>query len=93
VVLLVDDGVATGATMRAAARWARRRGARRIIAAAPVGARDVVSGLADAVDAVVCPHPVVGLIAVGLWYARFDTVDRDEVAALLGRPPAVAGGS
>jgi putative phosphoribosyl transferase len=89
VALLVDDGIATGATMRAAARWARRHGARRIVAAAPVGARQAVFALADAVDAVVCPHPVDGLIAVGLWYARFDNVDDDELARLLAKAPAV----
>jgi predicted phosphoribosyltransferase len=55
-----------------------------------VGARQAVFALEDAVDAVVCPFPVDGLIAVGLWYARFDKVDDDEVAALLASPRAVS---
>jgi predicted phosphoribosyltransferase len=86
VALLVDDGLATDATMRAAARWARRHGARRVVAAAPVGARATVSALSDAVDAVVCPHVVEDLLAVGLWYARFDPVDDDELTQLLATP-------
>jgi putative phosphoribosyl transferase len=86
VALLVDDGLATDATMRAAARWARGRGAVRIVAAAPVGARAAVSALADAVDRVVCPHVVADLLAVGLWYARFDPVEEAEVTELLASP-------
>lgn len=87
-VLLVDDGLATGATMRAAARWAESRGARRVVAAAPVGARDTVSRLADEVDAAVCPYPVDDLVAVGLWYEDFGQVDDDTVVALLASSSA-----
>jgi putative phosphoribosyl transferase len=89
-VILVDDGLATGATMRAAAHWAASCGARRVVAAAPVGARETVSRLAEEVDAVVCPYPVDDLVAVGLWYEDFGQVDDDEVAALLAASSAFA---
>lgn len=81
--LLVDDGFATGATMIAAARWASARGARRIVAAAPVGARDTVTLLRREVDEVVCPYVVDDLGAVGLWYADFAQMDDEEVGELL----------
>lgn len=82
-VVLVDDGLATGATMIAAARWARGLRARRIVAAAPVGARETVELLRREVDDVVCPYAVDDLGAVGLWYADFSAVDDSEVSKLL----------
>ena len=81
--LLVDDGLATGATMIAAARWADRRGARRIVAAAPVGARDTVDLLRREADEVVCPYAIDDLGAVGRWYADFSEVGDEEVGELL----------
>ena len=81
--LLVDDGFATGATMIAAAHWASARGARRIVAAAPVGARDTVALLRREVDEDVCPYVVDDLGAVGLWYADFAQVDDEEIGELL----------
>lgn len=82
-VLLVDDGLATGATMIAAARCAGERGAGRIVAAAPVGARETVDLLRREADEVVCPYAVDDLVAVGLWYADFPQVDDEDVAELL----------
>jgi putative phosphoribosyl transferase len=81
--LLVDDGLATGATMIAAVRWARNRGAARVVAAVPVGARQSAALLRHEADAVVCPHELSDLVAVGLWYRAFGQVDDAEVAALL----------
>jgi len=81
--LLVDDGLATGATMIAAVRWARSRGASRVVAAVPVGARQSMAVLRTEADAVVCPHELSDLVAVGLWYRSFGQVDDAEVAALL----------
>ena len=81
--LLVDDGLATGATMIAAVRWARSRGATRVVAAVPVGARQSTALLRDEADAVVCPHELADLVAVGLWYRSFGQVGDLEVAALL----------
>lgn len=82
-VLLVDDGLATGATMIAAARWAAGLGARRIVAAVPVGARETVELLRGEADEVVCPHTLDDIGSVGLWYADFAQVDDEGVAELL----------
>ncbi len=81
--ILVDDGLATGASMIAAIRWARARGASRVVAAAPVGARQSIAALREEADSVVCPHELDDLVAVGIWYRRFDQVGDAEVAALL----------
>lgn len=82
-VLLVDDGLATGATMVAAVRWARARGAERVVVAVPVGAAPSVEALRAEADQVVCPHPLDDFFAVGLWYRSFDQVeDADVVRAL-----------
>lgn len=88
VCILVDDGLATGATMRAAIRWARSRGAGRIVVAVPVAARESVSDLRDEADEVVCPHAVNELWAVGLWYRDFSQVAEEEVLSLLRRSRA-----
>jgi len=81
--ILVDDGLATGATMIAAIRWAQARGAARVVAAAPVGARQSLDALRDEADAVVCPNALADLIAVGIWYRAFGQVTDAEVRALL----------
>jgi putative phosphoribosyl transferase len=81
--VLVDDGLATGATMVAAARWARSQGATRVVVAVPVGAAPSVRLLWREADEVVCPHPQEDFGAVGLWYDRFTQVENDEVVALL----------
>jgi predicted phosphoribosyltransferase len=82
-VIIVDDGIATGATVRAAVRSARAHGAARVIVAAPVAARESAQRLeaeADEVVVLAMPDP---FFAVGLWYRHFDPVDDDAVAALL----------
>jgi predicted phosphoribosyltransferase len=81
-VILVDDGLATGATMIAAVRWARGRGALRVVAAMPVAAAASADLLRREVE-VVCPNEMRDLGAVGFWYERFDQVDDDQVLALL----------
>jgi predicted phosphoribosyltransferase len=81
--IVVDDGLATGATMRAAALSLRERGPREIIAAVPVGAASSCELLAEVVDRVVClaqPEPFYG---VGLWYRHFDQTSDEEVRELL----------
>jgi len=82
--VLVDDGLATGATMIAAARWARAQGARRVAVAVPVGARETVERLRLEADDVVCLATLSDLGAVGFWYEDFRPVSDDEVASLLG---------
>jgi predicted phosphoribosyltransferase len=83
LVLLVDDGIATGATMRAAAVALRKKKAARIVVAAPVASpsvRSELQGFADEVVIVLQPEEFHG---VGQWYADFAQVTDDEVTALL----------
>ena len=81
--VLVDDGLATGATMVAAVRWARSRGAARVLAAVPVGATATVGALSREADGVVCPYVTDEFGAVGLWYENFSEVYDQEVLRLL----------
>jgi predicted phosphoribosyltransferase len=80
---LVDDGLATGATMIAACRWARERGASRVIAAIPVGSDLGIASLRAEADIVVCPNARDDFWAVSLWYRDFPSTDESEVIALL----------
>jgi len=81
--VLVDDGLATGATMTAAVRWARSRGAERVVVAVPVGAAQSAAALRLEADQVICPHEKIRLGAVGSWYEVFTQVSNGEVIALL----------
>ena len=80
--VVVDDGIATGSTARAACQVARRRGASRVILAAPVGAYDVVQRFADA-DEVVCVSTPSNFLAVGNHYRDFSPTTEEEVIDLL----------
>ncbi|WP_423494269.1 phosphoribosyltransferase [Microbacterium esteraromaticum] len=80
-VIIVDDGIATGATMRAACAVARARAAARVVVAVPVAAPDVLDRL-DA-DAVVCLHAPRDFMAVGMHYVDFRQTTDGEVIALL----------
>jgi predicted phosphoribosyltransferase len=86
-VVLVDDGLATGATMRAAVAAARAGGAAAVVVAVPVGAPDVCQELERLADAVVCPLRPRGLGAVGAWYDDFTQTTDAEVRDLLGPGP------
>jgi putative phosphoribosyl transferase len=84
-VVIVDDGLATGGTARAAVRVARERGAERVILAVPVAPPETVAALrrdADDVVAVETPEP---FFAIGGWYADFSPTSDDEVVELLAR--------
>lgn len=81
--VIVDDGVATGSTIRAAITAVRERGPKEIIAAVPVGAVDTVAGLASVADRVVCPRARVDFLALSLWYRDFEQVSEDTVRRLL----------
>lgn len=90
--LIVDDGLATGFTARAAIASARRKGATSVVLAVPVGAPTTVKELSALADRVVCPMQPPNLGAVGAWYRDFDQVSDDEVIeAIRARsgPPAV----
>jgi acetyl-CoA synthetase len=82
-VVVVDDGVATGSTARAACSTARSRGAGRVVFAAPVGPVGSADELRDAADDVVLLSTPEQFRSVGDWYRNFDQVSDAEVAALL----------
>jgi putative phosphoribosyl transferase len=81
--ILVDDGLATGATMRAAVRALRQHDPRHILAAVPVGAFSTCNDLRKEADAVVCAITPEAFSAVGLWYEDFSPVTDDDVRGLL----------
>ena len=83
VVILVDDGLATGSTMRAAARAVRQRNPARIVVAAPVAAVETCAEFREEVDEVVCAATPEPFMAVGAWYHDFDQTSDEEVARLL----------
>ena len=82
-VIVVDDGVATGATMRAGLQALRARGAAQVIAAAPVGAADSVEALREDADEVVVLETPAWFQAVGQWYENFGQTSDDKVCACL----------
>ena len=84
-VILVDDGLATGATMRAAVLAVRQQAPARLIVAVPVGARDSCEALADVADEVVCPFMPEPFQAVGLWYDPMTQASDEEVCEILNR--------
>ncbi len=85
IVILVDDGLATGATMRAAAVAVRRLGPARLIVAIPVAEQSVCERMAREVDQVVCLENPEPFLAVGLWYRIFGQTSDEEVRNLLER--------
>jgi predicted phosphoribosyltransferase len=85
--VVVDDGVATGATSMAALRWARAQGAARVVFAAPVGPVAALRLLADECDDVVILETPRSFRAVGEWYDRFDQVTDEQVLATLRDAP------
>jgi len=85
VVILVDDGLATGSTMRAAAEALRQQGPKRIVVAVPISAPSTCAAFSDVVDEMVCAVTPEPFYAVGLWYADFSPTSDDEVRELLRR--------
>ncbi len=84
--LLVDDGLATGATMRAAARSLRKREPGRLVVAVPVGSREACAALRKDADEVVCLAEPDPFYAIGLYYEHFEQVEDAEVLRLLEQP-------
>lgn len=82
-VILVDDGLATGATMRVAIKAVKQAQPARIVIAVPVSAPETVTEITDEVDEIVCLATPQPFQAVGLWYRNFFQVSDDEVIALL----------
>lgn len=81
--IVVDDGIATGATMRAALIAVRRQAPAQIVLAVPVAAPETLEAMRDEADLVVCPNVPDRLGAIGAFYARFDQTADEEVIRLL----------
>ena len=88
VALLVDDGLATGSTMRAAVAAVRARSPARIVVAVPVASSQTAADVAREVDKLVCPLMPPSFFAVGTWYRDFGPTGDDEVRELLLRARA-----
>lgn len=82
-IVVVDDGLATGASMRAAVESLRQAKAGHIVAAAPVGADETCSMLASIADEVICPEKPTPFSGVGQWYRDFSEVSDQTVSRLL----------
>lgn len=93
VAIVVDDGLATGATALAAVRAVRRRGPSRTVLAVPVAPAESVEELGREVDEVVVVHRPRDFRAVGLWYESFAQITDDEVEAMLDERATARGAS
>jgi predicted phosphoribosyltransferase len=89
-VIVVDDGLATGATMRAAVESLRRRSPARIVVAVPIGSREAIAGLEGLADEVICPGRPEPFWSVGTWYRDFRDTSDDEVRQALESAAAVS---
>jgi predicted phosphoribosyltransferase len=84
-VIVVDDGIATGQSMRVAVRVLRRRGPARVVIAVPAAAAETCEALQSDADEVLCALSPQPFVAVGAWYDDFSQVSDEEVRALLRR--------
>ncbi|RKH49299.1 phosphoribosyltransferase [Corallococcus llansteffanensis] len=91
-VIVVDDGIATGGTMRASLQSLRERRPGLIVLAVPVAGEEILEELRPLVEDLVCVLPTSDLEAVGQWYASFPQVPDEDVVALLARARARAQG-
>jgi putative phosphoribosyl transferase len=91
--ILVDDGLATGVTARAAVQALRLRRPRRLILAAPVCAAQTAALFKTAVDELVCLESPSDLGAIGFWYRNFEQTSDEEVVELLERARSERGGT
>ena len=89
ILILIDDGLATGSTMRAAAQAVRAHRPARVVIAVPVGAPQTCAELAAVADEVFCARMPEPFSAVGQWYLNFDQTDDDEVRELLQKSIAI----
>jgi putative phosphoribosyl transferase len=90
-VLLIDDGLATGSTMKAAVQAVRAHQPSRVVVAVPVGAPETCQELSQIADEVVCARTPPQFSAVGLWYRDFSETSDDEVRTLLREERALVG--
>jgi len=90
-VILVDDGLATGSTMRAAAQALAMKEPAKIVVAVPIASPDTCEALSHEVDEIVCAVTPEPFYAVGLWYDDFDQTSDDDVRALLAESRSEQG--
>jgi len=90
-VIVVDDGIATGATVRAALMGVRLNKPERLVLAVPVAPPDTIERLRGEVDDIVCLSTPEGFLAIGQFYTVFDQLTDDAVVDLLGRAAAMEG--
>lgn len=83
IIILVDDGIATGATLRVAIKSLRQYAPKKLIVAVPVADQQIANEFKMLVDEFLCPMQVETLDAVGLWYDDFSQTEDDEVVQLL----------
>jgi predicted phosphoribosyltransferase len=91
IVILVDDGLATGATMRAAVKALKQRGAAKIVVAVPVGPPDTCRELAEEADETICLSTPVFFQAVGQYYEDFSQTSDEDVRELLSSAAQKSG--
>lgn len=82
-IILVDDGIATGATVKAAIRAIQKNNPAKLILAVPVCSREVIAELNPLVDKIICLETPDHFTAVGVYYKNFDQISDDEVKAIL----------
>ena len=87
VVIVVDDGIATGTTTRAALQAIRKQKPKELVLAVPVAPRDTVAELRGEVDALICLETPEPFLAIGYFYRDFEQVSDEEVVAILRRFP------
>ena len=92
VVILVDDGLATGSTMRAAVAAVRQQSPRAVVVAVPVGATSTCEEFKAEADEIVCLRTPPDFMAVGAWYEDFSQTTDEEVRQLLAESAAQAAG-
>ena len=90
-VILIDDGLATGSTMRAAVKALRRQRPAKIVVAAPIGAASTSAEFQTIADEVICAMTPEPFRAVGLWYDDFEQTSDEEVRDLLARASQATG--
>jgi putative phosphoribosyl transferase len=92
-VIVVDDGIATGTTARAALQGLRRRAPKRLVLAVPVGSPDAIADLEGCADQIVCLQAPTSFYAIGEFYRDFHQLSDQEVTDALARPATEEGGN
>lgn len=92
IAIIVDDGIATGATVRAAIRGLRRKGPQKVVLAVPVAPESTVAELREEVDELVCLHAPENFYAISLYYRDFGQTSDSEVIDILSKSGKIVPG-